>query len=77
MSKLLPTRTTRSRVLRPLLSNRLVWDAIESVARGKVFASEANETRPSLLPVGTSQLDPLVCNIYTYIGLDVTTYREI
>ena len=40
---------------------------MDSSKRGNnVRASEATETRPSLLPVGTCQLKPLVCRTYIF-----------
>ena len=54
----LPTRVTRSLSSRPFAANFCLWTAMESRGEGKSEASDDEETLPSLLPVGTSQLGP-------------------
>ena len=54
----LPTRVTRSWALRPTSANFCFWTATESVKLGKLAVSEANDTSPSLRPVGTRYVNP-------------------
>ena len=50
---------TRSLLSRPLAANFCLWVATDSRGEGKLFeTSEAEDTLPSLLPVGTGHLGP-------------------